>query len=132
MISLDVDTDSRTKKKLALRTREKLEKSRNTWPSNLWPSTGSSPVCSRVLSVCQHRPVLHPLGIPTHAIKQTVIRCCSQSELASHRIRTNATLSRQQQTTEYFQAVPSLIIFLTFSSERVDFTQIIDGLTAYG
>ena len=37
---------------------EKLsrDKSRKTWPSSRLPATSSSPVCPRVLPVCQHRP----------------------------------------------------------------------------
>ena len=30
-------------------------------------TSGSLSVCSRVLPVCRHRPVLNPLGTPTHA-----------------------------------------------------------------
>ena len=37
----------------------------------------------RALPACQHRPVLHPLRIPTHAINQTLPRCYYQSELFS-------------------------------------------------
>ena len=35
------------------------------------------------------------LGLPTHAIKQTVLPCYPQSELVSHRIRTNAKFCLQ-------------------------------------
>ena len=73
------------------------EKSRNPWPGHRWPATSSSLVCSRDLPACQHRSVLCPLGIPTHAINQPVLRCCRQSELVSHGIRTNAQFSSEQQ-----------------------------------
>ena len=35
-----------------------------------WPATSSRIVYSRVPPVCQHRPVLYPRGIATHAINQ--------------------------------------------------------------
>ena len=81
------------------------EKSRNPWPGNRCPATSSSLVCSRDLPVCQHRSVLCPLGIPAQAINPTALRCYPQSELPSHRIRTNAKFSLQQQTSVYFQTV---------------------------
>ena len=37
-------------------------KSRNSWPGNHCPARSGSPVCSRVLPVCQHRFGLCPLG----------------------------------------------------------------------
>ena len=39
---------------------------------NCWPATSSSPVCSRILPVRQHRPVLYPLSIPTRATNQAM------------------------------------------------------------
>ena len=71
-----------------------------SWPGHRWPATSSSLVCSRGLPVFRHRSVLCPLGIPTHSINETVLRCCPQSELVSHRIRTNAQFSLQQ-TSDY-------------------------------
>ena len=85
----------------------KQEKSLNPWSGNRWPATSSSRVCSRDLAVCQHRAVLCPLGIPIHAVNQTVLRCYPQGELVRHRIRTNAKLSLQQ-TSDYFQTAPAL------------------------
>ena len=79
-----------------------LEKSRNPWSGNRWPAASSSLVCSRDLPVCRHRSVLFPPGIPTHGTNQPVLRRYRQSELVSHRIRTNAKFSLQQQTPDYF------------------------------
>lgn len=50
----------------------------------LWSLDGdyarsSSPVCSRVVLVCQHHLVLYPPGIPIHTINQTASRCRHQS-----------------------------------------------------
>ena len=77
---------------------DELEKSRNPWPGNGWPASSNSLVCSRVLPVCQHRSVLWPRDIPTHAIKQAVLRRYLQSELVSH---------RQPKTTKERQIIPT-------------------------
>ena len=63
-------------------------------------------ICSRDLPVCQHRSVLCPLGVPTHAINRTVLRCFPQSELVSQRLRTNAKFSLPQ-TSDDSPSVPA-------------------------
>ena len=83
----------RTHSSKTMRLNSNHEKSRNPWSGHRWPATSSSLVCSRDVPVFRHRSVLCPLGILTHAIIQTVLRCCPQSELVSHRIRTNAQFS---------------------------------------
>ena len=75
-----------------------LQKSRNAWPGNRWPPTSSNLVCWRDLPVCQHRSVLRPLGVSTHAINQ-----CYDASLkvnSSARIRTNAKIHLPQQTSD--------------------------------
>ena len=43
----------------------------NTWPRSYRPATSNSTtVCSRVLPVCQYRPVPYPLGIAANTIHQ--------------------------------------------------------------
>ena len=43
----------------------------STWPRSCRPATSNSTtVYSRVLPVCQHRPVLYPLGIAANTIHQ--------------------------------------------------------------
>ena len=61
-----------------------------------------------IYPVCQHRSVLCPLGVPNHAIHQTVllIRCFPQSELVSQIIRTNAKLCVQQPSDHSFSIGP--------------------------
>ena len=50
-------------------------------------------------SVFQHRAVLCPLGIPTHAINQTLPRCCSQvnSSTTEHKRTPNSLYNNKTQ-----------------------------------
>ena len=49
------------------------QKSRYAWPVNCWPATSRrSVLCSSVLPICHHRPVLHPPGTSTYAINRTM------------------------------------------------------------
>ena len=77
--------------------------SRNTRPRDRWPATSSSPVCSRVLPVCQRCTVLYRFVIPTHAISQTGPRC-RQPKLAFQpkKMNQNACFSLQKRTTDLF------------------------------
>ena len=73
------------------------------------PVVNNSCVCSRVLPVCQHRPMRHLLGIPTSAINQAMPAAAVETsyvrtppkKTATSGVNHNAEFSLEQQTTYY-------------------------------
>ena len=80
-------------------------------PPSIWsserprPVVNNSSVCSRVLPVCQHRPVRYPLGISTSAINQTMpaaaVKVSYVRTSPKKAMNHNAEFSLEQQTTYY-------------------------------
>ena len=70
------------------------------------PAASNSPVCSRVLPVCQPRSVRHPLGITTIAINQAtpvaVVKVSYVKRTQPKNINHNAEVSLRQQYCRLF------------------------------
>ena len=92
--------------------------------SDRCPVVNNSSVCSRVLPVCQHRPVRYPLGIPTSAIHQTMpaaaIKVSYILRIPPEYMNHNAKFSLEQQTTNYSYRfpIPNNISLLRTTSGR--------------
>ena len=68
--------------------------------------TSSSLVCSLDLPVCQHRSVLCPLGVPTHAINECYDASLKANSSAKEYERTPNSLLPQE--SDYSPSVPAL------------------------
>ena len=66
-------------------------------------------VCSRVLPICRHRPVLHPLGSSTYAIDQRTATMKVYSQTSAHNRNLHGSLSlTNKQKPDYSRNVPCL------------------------
>ena len=78
--------------------------------SDRCPDVNNSSVCSRVLPVCQHRPVRYPLDIPTSPINQTMpvaaVKVSYVLRIPPKNMNHNAEFSLEQQTTYYSYRFP--------------------------
>ena len=94
------------------------EKSRSYGPaSDRCPAASNSPVCSRVIPVCQHRSVRSPLGVPTSAINQTMsvaakMSCAQRTQPKN--IHHSAEFFPRKQTADYCHIAPRSPMMFSF------------------